>query len=278
MIYSRLTVTPSPTATREAVSAALFIAGSEGILEDGDRLISVFPDAAVADDAVREVLTVDAEARIERETFEPGDYDAAWRAGVEPRWVGRLRIAPPWRADEGDPARTLIIEPGTGFGTGEHETTRCALLLLQDEVRVGDRVADLGCGSAVLAIAAARLGAARVVAIELDAEAIPNAEENVRLNAAADRVVVIEGDAGALVPLLAPLDVVVANIISSVLVQLLPVLRPALAPGGRVVVSGVLVSERAAFLEWLAVEGWHVARETAEGEWWAAVLTTEAAA
>ncbi len=278
MTCTRLTVTPSPTTTREAVSAALFVAGAQGILEDGERLISVFADRASADDAEREVRTVDPDGHIAREEFEPGDYDAEWRAGVEPRWVGRMRITPPWRAAEGDPAATIVIEPGTGFGTGEHETTRCALVLLQDVVRAGHRVADLGCGSAVLAIAAARLGAARVVAIELDGEAIPNAEENVRLNAAGDRVTVIEGDAGTLLPLIAPVDVVVANIISSVLVQLLPAVRPALAAEARVIVSGVLTAERDAFLEWLAVAGWRVERETAEGEWWAAVLTVEPSA
>jgi ribosomal protein L11 methyltransferase len=272
VICTRLTIVPSPTGTREAVSAALFVAGAQGILEEGERLISVFADAAIADDAEREVRTVDPDARIDRERFEPGDYDAEWRAGVEPRWVGRMRIAPSWRAAEGDLASTIVIEPGTGFGTGEHETTRCALLLLQDVVQPGQRVADLGCGSAVLAIAAARLGASRVVAIELDGEAIPNAEENVLLNDAGDRVTVIEGDAGALLPLVGPVDIVVANIISSVLVQLLPAVRPALAPDASVVVSGVLVEERTAFVEWLTAEGWGIERETAEGEWWAAVL------
>jgi ribosomal protein L11 methyltransferase len=277
VICTRVSVTPSADTAREAVSAALFVAGAQGILEDGARLVSVFTDAATAADAEREVRTADPDAVIEREEFDPGDYDAAWRASVQPRMVGRMRITPPWRASEGEANTTIVIEPGTGFGTGEHETTRCALVLLQDLVRPGDTVADLGCGSAVLAIAAARLGAARVVAIELDGEAIPNAEENVALNAVGDRVTVIEGDAGALLPLLAPLDVVVANIISSVLVGLLPAVHPVLAPGARVVVSGVLVAERDDFLAVIATDGWQVRRETQEGEWWAAELTRSAA-
>jgi ribosomal protein L11 methyltransferase len=166
----------------------------------------------------------------------------------------------------------LVIEPGTGFGTGEHETTRGALFLLQDVVHAGDVVADLGCGSAVLAIAAAKLGAARVAAIELDGEAISNAEENVAHNGLADRITVIEGDAGALLPLLAPVRVVVANIISSVLVELLPIVAPSLTPDGVVVIGGVLVVEREAFIGVIAADGWRVVREYAEGEWWAAEL------
>jgi ribosomal protein L11 methyltransferase len=269
----RISITPSSDVRREAVSAALFVAGAQGILEDGARLVSVFTALEEADAAEREVRSADPEAMVEREAFDPGDYDAAWRASVQPRTVGRVRIAPPWRADEpSDAVATVLIEPGTGFGTGEHETTRNALLLLQDVVRPGDVVADLGCGSAVLALAAAALGASRVAAIELDGEAIPNAEANVAANAAGDRVTVIEGDAGALLPLLAPVDVVVANIISSVLVELLPAVPAALAPGGRVIVSGVLVTEREAFVGVIAADGWQVRREAAEGEWWAAEL------
>src|SRR5690606_35594109 len=137
------------------------------------------------------------EALIDSVVFEPGDYDAVWRASVQPRQVGRLLVTPPWLAGASAPATTIVIEPGTGFGTGEHETTRGALELLQDVVQPGDVVADLGCGSAVLAIAAVKLGAARVAAIELDGEAIPNAEANVAHNGLSDRITVIEGDAGA---------------------------------------------------------------------------------
>ena len=272
MNYTRLVVTPSDATRREAVSAALFVAGAEGVLEEGITLVSVFGDPSVATLAEQEVRSVDHAALVESVVFDPGDYDAEWRASVKPRQVGRLLVTPPWLAGASDPATTLVIEPGTGFGTGEHETTRGALFLLQDVVHAGDVVADLGCGSAVLAIAAAKLGAARVAAIELDGEAISNAEENVAHNGLTDRITVIEGDAGALLPLLAPVRVVVANIISSVLVELLPIVAPSLTPDGVVVIGGVLVVEREAFIGVISADGWRVVREYAEGEWWAAEL------
>ena len=100
--------------------------------------------------------------------------------------------------------QSIIIEPGMAFGTGEHATTRGVIRLLQSVIRPGDRVADLGSGSAVLAIAAAKLGARYVAAIELDHDAIENAEQNVARNNVADRVSVIEGDAATLLPLVAP--------------------------------------------------------------------------
>jgi ribosomal protein L11 methyltransferase len=142
---------------------------------------------------------------------------------------------------------------------------------MQGVVQPGDRVADLGAGSAVLAIAAALLGASRVAAIETDADAIGNAEENVRANRVGDRVVVIEGDAEAILPHVAPVRVVLANIISSVLVDLLPAVRASLESGGVAIFSGILREERDEFVSALAQSGWHVEREHTEDMWWTAV-------
>ncbi|MGI8402989.1 MAG: 50S ribosomal protein L11 methyltransferase, partial [Gemmatimonadaceae bacterium] len=135
-------------------------------------------------------------------------------------------------------------------------------------VRVGDKVADLGAGSAVLSIAAARLGAARVTAIEIDHDAIGNAEGNVAANGVSDRVEVIEGDAGTLLPLLAPVRVVLANIISSVLIPLLPVIRNSLGAGGQAILAGILLDERADMVKALDVDGWTIEREDTEDVWW----------
>jgi ribosomal protein L11 methyltransferase len=161
-----------------------------------------------------------------------------------------------------------VIEPAMAFGTGEHETTRGVVRLLQSVIRAGDIVADLGSGSAVLAIAAARLGAARVVAIELDHDAIGNAEENVARNGVSDRVTVIEGDAALLLPLVAPVRVVLANIISSVLVELLPAIADALSRDGAAILSGILVEERPEMMRVLESAGWSVVSEDREGQWW----------
>jgi ribosomal protein L11 methyltransferase len=133
-------------------------------------------------------------------------------------------------------------------------------------------VADLGAGSAVLAIAAVKLGAARAAAIELDPDAIGNATENVARNGVEDRVTVIEGDAASLLPLVAPVDVITANIISSVLLDLLPSMHAALASGGRAIVSGILSSERETMLA-AAASHWRVVDEDSEDIWWSGTLT-----
>ena len=122
----------------------------------------------------------------------------------------------------------------------------------------------------MLAIAAAKLGAAQVTAIELDHDAIANAEENVARNGVADRVTVIEGDAALLLPFVAPVRVVLANIISSVLVALLPTIAASLTGDGEAVLSGILVEERDAMLATLDAGGWRVTADVVEGMWWSA--------
>jgi ribosomal protein L11 methyltransferase len=122
----------------------------------------------------------------------------------------------------------------------------------------------------VLAIAAVKLGAQHVTAIELDHDSIANAEQNVERNGVAGRVTVIEGDATLLLPLVAPVRVVLANIISSVLLELLPVIGDALTADGEAVLSGILVEERAMMLDVLATSGWSLLGEDTEGSWWSA--------
>jgi ribosomal protein L11 methyltransferase len=267
-----ITVRITPGARRDDVLAALFDAGAEGVQELPDSLVT---HAHGSDDATRlelAALAVGSGVTVQTEPLQISDWSERWKHALAAQNVGRLTIAPPWLAEGLDPKATIVIDPGMAFGTGDHATTRSVVMLLQDVVRPGDRVADLGAGSAVLAIAAAKLGASRIVAIELDSDAIANAEENVRRNGVGDRVSVIEGDAASLLPLLAPVRVVTANIISSVLTDLLPTMASALEADGCVILSGILASERSMMVERLDADGWRVVAEIEEGEWWSATV------
>ena len=265
---SWLSLRARPGGCRDAALAALFAAGSQGVHEDGDALVTHFPDASSADAARRAVLAACPGAAVEVTPLPDIDWTERWKQGVRAHRLGRLTVAPPWLAGELDPATTIVIDPAMGFGTGEHATTRGVVRLMQDVVRPGDHVADLGAGSAVLSIAAAKLGAARVAAIEMDHEAIGNAEENVERNGVGDRVRVLEGDAAVMLPLVAPVRVVLANILSSVHVELLPVIEPSLTADGEAILSGILVSERAAMLDVLHARGWEARAEDSEDAWW----------
>jgi len=257
---------------RPGVINALFALGAEGVQEVDDDLVTHLRDtdertvrAAIADG--------DADASLEFAPTPDVDWSAAWRARVTAHRVGRLVVAPPWLADDFFPSERIVIDPGMAFGTGEHESTRGVLRLMQGVIRSGDVVADLGAGSAVLAIAAAKLGATRVAAIEIDPDAIGNAEANIAANGVADRVTIIEGDALTLLPLIAPVRVAIANIISSVLLELFPAMQNAVSADGVAILSGILTSERDQIVAAVTAAGWRVVASEEEGMWWSAAVT-----
>jgi ribosomal protein L11 methyltransferase len=181
---------------------------------------------------------------------EDQDWSRTWREGLVPRRVGRrVVVAQPWNADEvraQDGDVLVVIDPATAFGTGEHATTRGAIRLMEAVLTGGERVLDVGTGSGVLALAAAGLGAAEVLAVESDESSMSNAAENLERSPWGDRVALVNAEVDA--DYVARhrgdgFDLVVANVLSGVLVPLLPAFRSALAPGGAVILGGILESE-----------------------------------
>lgn len=270
MTLVRVDVRPS-AGCADAVSAAVFAAGAEALQELHGVLMTIVASHGSAEAIAAAVAAADRGATVETSETPDVDWTTAWRAQLRAHTVGLLTVTPPWLAMPFLPERSIVIEPAMAFGTGDHATTRGVLRLMQDEIRPGDVVADLGSGSGVLAIAAAKLGATRVAAIENDPDAIGNAEENVATNDVGRVVSVIEGDAGLLLPLVAPVRVVLANIVSSVIRDLTPAVVRSLAAGGVAIFSGMLTTERGAMREWLAAAGLEAGAEVAEGEWWSSV-------
>jgi ribosomal protein L11 methyltransferase len=262
-----------PARERDAALAALFAAGAQGVHEDGNALVTHFPPEADVEGVAMAVREADPGAEIALGRAADTDWAEAWKVLLSTQEVGALRIAPPWLAAGLDPNGTVVVDPGMAFGTGDHPTTRSVVRLMQRFPIRDARVADLGAGSAVLSIAAAKLGARTVTAVELDPDAIGNATENIERNGVADIVHVVEGDAILLLPLLAPLDVILANIISSVHAELLPVMAPALSDAGHAVLSGILGDEREMVAGWLAEGGWTIDDEDAEDIWWSATIS-----
>ena len=249
---------------RDAVIQVLFDHGTSALQDDGPCIVTCFPEAAIA--SLRAAMPSDV--RIEITPIADVDWSERWKDQLRAHQIGVLTVAPPWLATPD----AIVIEPAMAFGTGDHPTTRGVLRLMQPVIRQGDLVADLGAGSAVLSIAAAKLGAGRVAAIEIDVEAISNAELNVRQNGIDERVQVLQGDAAVLLPLLAPVRVIFANIISSVLVELLPTMDASLTTDGAMIVSGVLRAERVHMLSVLSAAGWMLTDEVTEAEWWSGAL------
>jgi ribosomal protein L11 methyltransferase len=198
------------------------------------------------------------------------DWSELWKRGLEPRRVGRhFIVSPSWcEPDPGPDDRVLVLDPGMAFGNAEHGTTRGCLRLLEDLVEPGQRLLDVGTGSGVLAIAAARLGAARVRALESDPWAVEPAVENVRVNGVSGQVEVIHclADVARLAGE-GPVDGIVANIEVGVLTPLLPGFRAALRQGGWLILSGILAAQLDPLVEAARAQGFALAEVDADGEW-----------
>ena len=149
----------------------------------------------------------------------------------------RLWIVPSWHAAPEPGAVNLVLDPGMAFGTGSHPTTRLCLEWLCDSVRAGAGVLDYGCGSGILAIAAARLGAGRVVGVDIDDNALAAAADNAARNEV--RLQLLHSNQ----PIGIPFDIVVANILANPLCVMAPLLTALTRPGGRIALSGILKAQ-----------------------------------
>ena len=177
------------------------------------------------------------------------DWSQAWKSHYHTIPIGkRLMILPSWSQPPDSDRLHVILNPGMAFGTGTHPTTRLCLMAVEDYLQSGQRVIDLGCGSGILSIAAAGLGASYVHAWDNDAKAVDVARDNIRLNHLSKRITV---EAGSVSELLAKMDeidrkadLLVANITVSVLEDMIQAgLVGAVKDGGIVILSGILASQ-----------------------------------
>ncbi|HYM71291.1 MAG TPA: 50S ribosomal protein L11 methyltransferase [bacterium] len=203
-------------------------------------------------------------------------WATAWRRHVQPVRVGRVFVRPSWvRTPAPAGCVAIEIDPGMAFGTGLHPSTRLCLRALLTAVTSprGDparTVFDVGTGSGILAIAAARLGARRVWAVDSDPVAVAVARDNVRRNHVDRRVRVTRGDGLDGAPGVA--DVIAANIVADVIIPMLPAARRRLGPGGVCIGSGIVADRVRGVLRAARAAGFLHRRTLAEGEWRALVL------
>ncbi len=167
------------------------------------------------------------------------DWAEAWKKYFKPFSVGRIVVKPTW--EEYEPAEgELIVEldPGMAFGTGSHPTTQLCLTVLQKLIKGGETVLDVGTGSGILAIAAAQLGASKVVGLDNDPIAVKIAQENVAALSLGSTITIIQSASPNEVDTTA--DVVVANILAGVIVDMADALLAKMKPGGLLLTSGII--------------------------------------
>ena len=198
------------------------------------------------------------------------DWANAWKRFYYPMRFGRrLVVKPSWRAFTPGPDDLVIeIDPGMAFGTGLHQTTAMCMVLLEDYVEQGATVLDQGTGSGILSLAAARLGAAHITAVDTSEVAVEATRENAARNGLAG---VIQAERGEAVPP-APrpqgvYDLVIANIIANVIIALAPSFAGALKPGGALIASGIIREREDEVRAALAAAGLTVERREAKDEW-----------
>ena len=201
------------------------------------------------------------------------DWAETWKAYIHTEKIGeRIVVRPTW--EEYTPSADEIVielDPGAAFGTGAHATTAMCLRWLEHLVSPGMRVYDVGCGSGILAVAAAKLGAGEVIAMDYDPVAVSVAEENIRQNNV-HNVVACESDLLSACEGAAPAELITANIIADVIIRLFAQLDRHLAPGGTLLASGI-IDDRIADVEHAAAQhGFTVLDMTCEKEWAAMII------
>ena len=201
------------------------------------------------------------------------DWSLSWKQHWQPDPVGEmLLILPAWLAVPEEHAQRLILkmDPGSAFGTGSHPTTRLCLEALEQQPPADLRVADLGCGSGVLGLASLALGARQVLSVDTDSLAVTATTDNAALNGLSmDELCVRQGSVEVLENLLEaqPADLLLCNILAPVIEALAPRFRAVLRPGGRGLLSGLLVDQEPRLTHVLEGLGWQVRPLAAQGRW-----------
>ena len=310
MNWTEVTVKIAPEAV-EMASGVLYATGVGGVsitdsslLEESERLTSAWD---VLDDDVREKYEVDfatlkayypPETDIEEtlKTIEEGikslegltdisgleisakevheqDWENEWKKYYKPVPVGkRIIIKPQWEEID-DESRDVVIEldPGMAFGTGTHETTRMCLALLEEFVTPESTLLDIGTGSGILSVGAAKLGCGKIVASDIDSVAVKVAKENAELNGVADKIDIRCCDLTTGIS--GKYSIVVANIIADAVIMLSESAANFMADGGVYITSGIIEHRIDDVKNALTKNGFNIDRVVREGEWAAIVCT-----
>lgn len=263
MIYTAVYFSHIPETERGVLVALLAEMGYEGFEEEDDTLKAFIPETQFDNEQLK-ALGLSRQVQYSLARIPATNWNQVWESNFQPVAVDRFCHI---RADFHPPlpgfAHEIVITPKMSFGTGHHATTYMMIRQMEDLVFAGRKVVDFGTGTGVLAILAEKLGADRVIAIDNDEWSIRNAQENFHRNGV-NRITLQQADhagGGEMA------DIILANIVRQVILDNFPVFMTVLAPGGALVLSGLLADDEAAVLAQASAAGLHMERKLEKDGW-----------
>ncbi len=201
------------------------------------------------------------------------DWADSWKKYFKPMKLGRATIVPSWEDyTESEGEVVVRIDPGMAFGTGTHETTRLVMKLLEKEISGGEAMLDVGSGSGILSILAAKLGAGKINAYDIDPVAVRVARENVRLCGCDNITVGISDLLSSVERLPGGYDLCVANIVADIIIRMLPDIGGYLKPGAKLILSGIVAERESDILECASALGYKLLSRECENDWVALLI------
>ena len=254
-MYGELVDDTILNADRDTVKVSLFVPEDKSFIEYKEYLETRIADLGI-------------DASISFEGVSEDDWAESWKQYYKPIPLGRVTVVPAWEKYEAKEGEILVrMDPGMAFGTGTHETTRLVMRIMQDELKGGERVLDVGTGSGILSICASKLGAASCNAYDIDPVAVKVARENAK-DDGCDNIIVGVSDLLKGVDLTnGKYDFCVANIVADIIIRMMPDISDYLEVGAPLILSGIIAPRADEVREAVKAAGFEIVREEQENDW-----------
>ena len=260
-MYGELVDESILNADRDTVRVSLFVPEERSPMEYKEFLETRLPELGIKAEIALEGLCED-------------DWAESWKQYYKPVPLGRVTIVPAWEKYEAKEDEIIIrMDPGMAFGTGTHETTRLVIRLMQDELRGGERLLDVGTGSGILSICASKLGARSCNAYDIDPVAVKVARDNVESDGCTNITVGVSDLLKGVDLSDGKYDFCVANIVSDIIIRMLPDVKDYLKSGSPLILSGIIGERADEVRACVLSQGFTVEKEIRENDWVGMLVT-----
>ena len=254
-MYGELVDETILNADKNTVKVSLFVPEERSPIEYKEFLETRFPELGI-------------EVTIDLEGMNEDDWAESWKQYYKPVPLGRITIVPAWEKYEAKEGEIIVrMDPGMAFGTGTHETTRLVINLMQDEIKGGERLLDVGTGSGILSICASKLGAGWCNAYDIDPVAVKVARDNVESDGCTNITVGVSDLLRGVDLSGGKYDFCVANIVSDIIIRMLPDIKGYLKDGAPLILSGIIGERADEVRNAVLAQGFTVEKEIRENDW-----------